>query len=481
MKTLKHAPTLLWALVLALVAGCASVSVNKLDPRTGKLVEGAAEGVRYYLPRPYVSVFEPFIVSSEVYVAAGQLTPDGNYVLLTEVPKGLEDAVNDALKKKEQKMDALSIDASKVIARPALGAGPQNAPVTEGGEPAGESEEATAPPEGTGAPEDTGEAGGAGDGGTPQTGSESSGVLDYKVTNDNSTFAVTPQPRYFNILWLPDFDEQYVVTAKPGLGNSAVVINLGQGWSLQGVDAKLDNSAITKPLLDFWGGTLGALQKLATAKIEAPLALLGGGAPQAAPAPGESVKAQFGGGTRVTVKVTRVRIVAPGLYPILKPQEMKDAQLDEPGQKRILQPRPPFTNIAFNTYDALVIEAARSTGDAALRIHQYVDTTVPGSTPDAGGGGKTDGGTDTLGADLGAAQSKLRAELSKPENTTRQKEYYHADLTRAAAVTVTLRKRVGGTAGTLDRLPDAPAATELVVEFLRTLGIEAQPQNVVVN
>src|ERR1700682_4283954 len=35
------------------LSGCATVSVNKVDHTTGKVVDGAAEGLRFYLPRPY--------------------------------------------------------------------------------------------------------------------------------------------------------------------------------------------------------------------------------------------------------------------------------------------------------------------------------------------------------------------------------------------------------------------------------------------
>ena len=50
-----------------LLAGCAQVLVNKVDRATGQVVPNSAEGLRFYLPRPYVSVFEPFIVASEVW------------------------------------------------------------------------------------------------------------------------------------------------------------------------------------------------------------------------------------------------------------------------------------------------------------------------------------------------------------------------------------------------------------------------------
>lgn len=445
------ARTVAAVLVLAgLAAGCASVSVLKLDAVTGKVAEGTPEGLRFYLPRPYVSVFEPFIIASEVYLATGEVSPDGNYVLLTQVPPGLDKLVNkDLADGKQTTMGELKVDASQVRVVERGGGSPQSAAA---------------------APAAPASAASAADAKKPEI---SGGLLNYKATNDNSAYAVTPQPRYFNILWLPDFDEQYVVSAKAGLGNAGVVLGFGQGWSLQSLEATVDNSALAKPLLDFYSGTLAALQKVATAKIEGPLGALTGG-PQSVSA------ATFKGGTRVTVKVTKVRIVAPGLYPILKPKEAvlkaehaASAALDESQAKRILAPVQPLTNIAFNTYDVIVIEAARTTGDSALRIQQYVDSTGTGASAGKGADDRSAGsGGESLSA-LDSALRELRIELSKPENTSVSKEYFVPSIARDATgiVKVKLTKRPDGTAGALQALPDDATLKAKVIEFLKAKGV----------
>lgn len=423
------------------LAGCASVSVHKLDPKTGQVVAGVAEGLRFYLPRPYVSVYEPFIVSSEVYIARGELSPDSTHVLLTQVPEGLTRIVGkDLAQGSESGMGALRIDASEVRVAERGPGGPQSA-------------SAAAPASAASAPE-------AGKGKTEISG----GVLNYKATNDNSAYAVTPQPRYFNILWLPDFDEQYVVTAKAGLGNAGVVMGFGQGWSLQALEATVDNSALAKPLLDFYAGSLGALQKLATAKIEAPLGVLSG-QPQSASA------ASFQGGTPVTVKVTKVRLVAPGLYPVLKPREAGQLELEADQAQRILAPVQPLTNVAFNTYDVVVIEAARAAGDSALRMQQYMDS--PGAAP-AGGGAEPRTGLLGESAPTDAALRALRTELARPENTTRDKEYFVPTMTRNAsgALEVTLTRRADGNPGALAALPDDDALKAKVVAVLKDAGVD---------
>lgn len=450
------------------LAGCASVSVLKVDNKTGKLVDGAAEGLRFYMPRPYISVFEPFIIASEVYLANGELSPDGNYVLLTQVPKGLESIVSATLQgDRQQSMGSIAVDATTVVARRSLLPGPQSAPASEDAK----DEKKDAPKKDEPKKEEQAKDGGS---------APAPGVLSYKAIVDNSAFAVTPQPRYFNVLWLPDFDEQYVVQAKAGLGNSGVVLTLGQGWSLQGLDAKIDNSAIAKPLLELYSGTLGALQKLATAKIQAPLAAIGGG-PQSARAGDKSAKLEFKGGTPLTVKVTKVRIVAPGLYPILKPGEIAPAAADGSTDRRILRPSPPLTNIAFNTYDAVVIEAARSTGDTALRIHQYVDTTLPVAqapvTPPAEAKPPQKA---PAAAGAKAAENALNVALSNPAQITAKGEYYVASVTTTDVTKVVLRLRTDGKNGKLDKLPDESDTKKLVIAELKKSKLDVKVENVTI-
>lgn len=475
-----HIRNLVLAGVVVGTAGCASVSVNKVTPETGKIVDGAAEGLRFYLPRPYVSVFEPFIVASEVFLANGELSADSTYVLLTQVPKGMDNLVGKRLLDGgTQSMGPLAIDARQVIARPAMPFGPQAAPVTDKASSESGKEENQSD---------------AASGGKTVENASLGGVLNFKAINDNTAFAVTPQPRYFNILWLPDFDEQYVISAKPGLGNAGVVVTTGQGWNLQGLDAKVDNSAVVGPLLKFYSGTFTALQKLATAKIEAPLALLAGGSgtgPQSARVAGtKDAKAEFPAGTPVTVKVTKVRVVAPGLYPILKPKELQLASAssigeqqkqrisDEEQKKRILVPQSPFTNIAFNTYDVIVIEAARSTGDSALRIQQYVDSTASG----AGAVSVSPGTVSPKNANpLKRPTDGLNAVLSKPDKTTTKGDFYLATLSGAGdTIKVELITRHDGSSGTLSALPVEGEVKKLVIETLASFGVIVKTEDILI-
>lgn len=451
------------------VAGCASVSIYRLED--GKIKDKESEGLRFYMPRPYVSVFEPFIVASEAYLARGEVSPDGTYVLVTQVPKVLQAAVNaDLVEGRLATMGTLRFETAQVRMVDRINGQPNAAGVDA---PAA-------------APAAPASAASVADAGKPEI---LGGLLNYKATNDNSAYAVTPQPRYFNILWLPDFDEQYVVQAKSGLGNSSVVVGLGQGWSLQALDAVVDNSSLAKPLLDFYAGTLGALQQVATAKIQGPLAAVGAVGAASAPGPQSSAvnggrgpaAGSFAAGLPVTVKITRLRVVAPGLYPILKPKELQNVKSDAASDSRILKPVAPFTNIAFNTYDVFVVEAARAAGDSGLRVHQYVNTTLPGAAaPGVAAPAETvplvppAALADPLAK---KARDALAVELSSPENVTTQKQYFDVDIRlENAAYVVILKKSTASKPGKAAALPDDAVLKTKVIDFLKGQGIAVDSQ-----
>ena len=83
---------------------------------------------------------------------------------------------------------------------------------------------------------------------------------------------------------------------------------------------------------------------------------------------------------------------------------------------------------------------------------------------------------------LKSAADQLRTELSKPEKTTKNKEFYLPSVSSAdSVVSVTLRKRGNAPSpGQLDTLPDAAAIKQVVVNFLSDLKIDVKPENVTV-
>jgi hypothetical protein len=355
-------------LVAVFTTGCAQVKVLKANTVQDQ------EGIPFYLPRPYVQVFEPFVINSQAELAAGVVSPDEKFLL---------------------------IDASANLAR--LGIIPQSAIGKDGAVPLGSVRRMAEASSGTGRPEGNSstvnaKAGpGARDGNAPPApnpptdasapppGADAKpvGNFNVSVTNTSAIFPPTLGRRYFDVIWLPDFDEKYTVQATPGLGNTSIGITMTQGWGLYGLDARVDNSALVKPLLDFYASSLDALSKLARSNI----APSGPQGRAGSTLPGENER-ELVANTRVTVKVTKVHVVAPGLYPILKPTELTAAEHAgrngaAPG---LLLPRNPYMNIGFHTYEVIVIEAAKPAGDTPMNLQHYFDAETPPAPAQRHGG-----------------------------------------------------------------------------------------------
>ena len=343
------------------LAACSSVKILRVnDPAT------QPEGIPFYLPRPYVQVYEPFVIGSKAYLVSGTLSLDGKYLLIDNVS---DQGALDGLFRSDLRRDQLPTVATALI-RPA-GSTPSAGGLTGGAQggadtaaapaPAASAASAPAVAAPASAPASSPE--------TTKTGSQPSGNFNLSATNTDALFPPTLGRRFFDVVWMPDFDEKYVVQGTPGLGNANIGVTMTQGWGLYGLDARIDNSAIVKPLLDFYSTGFDALGKLASSKIFPAGQLTGG-------AQGSLETASLPPGTRVTVKVTRVQVVAPGLYPILKPNEAARAQDPAPAAsdlgKRHL-PLRPYTNVAFNTYEVVVVEATKPSGDTPMNLQRYFD------------------------------------------------------------------------------------------------------------
>ncbi len=369
---------LLGTVALLALSACATVTVRKVGPDG---VPTGPSGIRFYRNRPYVVVNEPFVVGAKPYIVGGAVSVDGRYLLLDDLDldKECREALGLASAYRQKKPAA--VDATRVV----VGVVPKGA---DGGSPAGGPQAqpgSTAP----GASSTSGENKDA----TPVSPviEEQAGVLNLKATNDNSAFAITKLKRYFDVVYLPDFDEDYVVQGSAGIGNSSVNVALGQSWSFQGIDATEDNGPLARRFLDLLDHGASLLTSLSPAAQAAVPSVLSGtpaaGGPQAGVMTLKEglLLGEFKAGTPVSVKVTLVRIVAPGLYKILKPKELElvsmtmgpdcrfcdgTSNLDVFACKygdRLLLPVPPFTDVAFNTYTVAVIEAARPLGDSALQ------------------------------------------------------------------------------------------------------------------
>lgn len=322
---------------LFLVSGCAKVNVKKVSDLNGP------EGLRYYMPRPYVMVHEPFVVASQAFVVDGEMSTDGQYLLISNW------TADESLSKVLKGVRNRKILASTVVVAQSV----------EDGEAQGAEEEPQTNFADTGSQK-------VGEGKPAPKG----GIRTVSMSNDNAAYAVTPMKRYMDVIWLPDFSEQYAVTGRAGFGNSSIDMSMGQGWSLQGLDIETDNSAVVEPLLGFYQQAIDSLSTVVQTKLGV-LPVPTGVNDEAQGAIELGSAASFDGGTPVSIKVTVVRMAAPGLYPILKESEFDAVAALTNVPDYILVPVPPLTRIAFNSYEVVVIEAAMVAGDSPLRTHQY--------------------------------------------------------------------------------------------------------------
>ena len=134
--------------------------------------------------------------------------------------------------------------------------------------------------------------------------------------------------KVIDIFYLPDFEEQYVVSSKSNLGNAQFMLNMGQGWSMQGFNSLVDNSEINNRIFDLIDTSMELGKAAASAALGVPPsgvtdALVSAATPRAQSGTPDEVEKLGTAGTKVTLKIVVVQYAAMGLYPVIKPRELK--------------------------------------------------------------------------------------------------------------------------------------------------------------
>lgn len=403
-------------------ASCASVTVRKVPTPTqyvrwtDRMQRDAdrMEGIRFYLPRPFVNVFESFPVRTDIYLASGTVSPDGKHVLVNKLVS-LDDP--------SRVFDLNEINRPLTVPTLYIKEGattPQTAKPGEGKEnPLSEfiarvlsskmqAEKKPAPPRALtdliGPPGPT----------QPRT-----GIERRKVTNDNMAFAYQPLRGNFDLVYMPDFEEQYVVSGVAGLGNVQFEVNLGQGWSLQGFNSLADNSELNRRIFHLIDTAMTIAQAAATAALGLP-ALPGlplpAGVTQVTTPQASFVKDDVVEGAPVSLKVVVVHYAAKGIYPVIKPRELQErvisqesypcflglgrprvwgvsdvdpfaierAQREIQGQvSEFSVPRYPYQYVSFNTFRYVAIETIGPTDGSRSPFEHLYDRT--GTKGEVGG------------------------------------------------------------------------------------------------
>lgn len=271
-----------------LMTACSTTIVRKIPVGTDKQAEAdAIEGFRYYMPRPYFAVKKEFPVESNTLLVEATFSADGNY-LIFDVTEG------------SGLVEALGKGSWSVRVPPETG-GPKGENAKGGGE--------AAKPAAKKAEEKD-------SGGKVTLGGEGSPASVVKVGD------------LFDIVYLPDFTEQYAVRVKPRLSQATLDMSLGQGWMLESAKLEIDNSVVADFLFEQIDSTLDVLRdafRLDEGLI-AP-AVEEEEEEGAETEEGEAVEGSPQGVVDTSRKgIVRVQIrklAVPGVYPMLKPGEIK--------------------------------------------------------------------------------------------------------------------------------------------------------------
>jgi len=257
---------LVYVAITSLLAGCASVGVQRLQPNLTSPT--GAPGLIYYMPAPYLIV-------AELPPTAATTSTSRNLAAMQNPPEGA----------------ALPAPAPPPGAPPKVAHGPGFKPP------------------GGGAGAGGGGAGGAGagggkDGSASQDQSSANGASSPAPSSDTSFQGTTPQ-YIIKLVYLPDLSRPMAMTAKVGLGSAEMKPALQDGWMLASLDVTADSkTADTLTALGslITGGAGGGTAKAATTAAKA--------APGGGPAEGETKTPKSLSG----LFVPGSHILKPGLY-----------------------------------------------------------------------------------------------------------------------------------------------------------------------
>ena len=324
------------------------------------------KGVRYYLPRPFVHLKQSVPVAQRVAFVSLEISKDKTYYEISlpkMAPLWLKRAMPRRISSRQVLQASLRgrvADANGAPLRLESGADDGPNLVEE-------------PEEDVAAPIDR-----------PSELTARTGFI-------SDTDPVTRLSDRMDVVYLPDFEEQYVIQPYPGLGQADIETRLRNGWAAEVFAQKVDNSNLIPYVIRQVESASEAAAGIFT--TWAPLAM--GVPPGTVPTPsdvasglrlesgeeitGEQIEALLGG--VILFKVAEVKIAQPGIYPILKPREiqhwlgqgtimigrdpqetlelsLQTANLPWVRPDMAFIPVPPFTMVGFNVTTDIFIAPA---------------------------------------------------------------------------------------------------------------------------
>ena len=352
-------------LTLPVIGACADLEYVKVPTPTqysswndeDQRNADAIDGVRYYLPRPFMHLKEAVPVAQRTAFVSFVITKaPGNSVYYTvDLPANAPTWLRRAVPAKISSAQALAFSTT-------TSAEQQSGQISDGSNSGSR---------------------------TPAPPSTLKAVTGYV----NETDPVTRLGELMDVVYLPDFEEQYVIRVTTGLGKAEIETRLRNGWAAEVFAQSVDNSNLIPYVIEQVEKASGAAAGIAA--TWASKAATGGIAPTDLGAlRGSGLANQQSGeidtagvekllGDVLLFKVAEVKFAQPGLYPILKPREIAHwlglqvvAQAGDPEATFELAlktrglpwirpdmafiPCPPFTMVGFNvTTDIFFAPASR--------------------------------------------------------------------------------------------------------------------------
>ena len=348
------------------------------------------KGVRYYLPRPFLYLKQSTPVAQRVALVSFKLE-NGKYVL--ELP----DDAPTWLRRAAPRQISITQALAASLASQAATNGALKLQSTPGG-----GETNAVPSTASGGPN------------VGQTTNRPPSELHARTGFINETDPVTRLGDRMDVVYLPDFEEQYVIQPRTGLGTTDIETRLRNGWAAEVFSQKVDNSNLIPYVIDQFERASEAAAGIFT--TWAPVAA--GLPPGTSPAKLLNMQSKSAGEVEAAVrdflgdvlifKIAEVKVAQPGLYPILKPREisqwlkyagvvsasdpdatfelfLKNAKTPWIRPDMAFIPCPPFTMIGFNVTSDIFISPAteRVSQVAASGEGSGGNKTAPSSEGDA--------------------------------------------------------------------------------------------------
>lgn len=317
---------------IAFLDGC-----SNLDPVPAEVadVNGKASGIRYFETRPFVVVNKPFPLESDSVLVDGYISADGKHIYIDNIPVTNSAGIRHFHINQDQKK---GFEVGKIVLlKPSAVTTAAKAQGSSGeGDKVGNMTMTDPKKEDDKEKDSTSTAG-------------KQGTSNITIITDNTGIPLITVNEYLSLIYLNDFDREYVLSTKAKLGVKNIHLTLGPGATLQGIDASVDNSAIVGPLVSAWTSLINTGTQALVAAVSpggAAAAVAQGSSSDSAVAPQELRSRP------ITLRIHNIKYATIGIYPIVKSGEVEDYAEDKKG---VIKPTVAY-QIPYRYFELLVVE-----------------------------------------------------------------------------------------------------------------------------